>query len=101
MGRAEDRRAAKQSRKAGGSNKKLPGTITVKCNYPPCKVHVNIPDPTVTPKEEQLVPFCDLHRELVAFCLWLVPKIQIKRQETKDGIILPGHRDYRADLKQP
>ena len=98
-------KATKRSRAEEAGIKHIGGkevptnSIQIKCQYPPCNTMVTVPDPkTVTP-DKQKPPFCDKHMEWIAFIMWIMPRIQIKQQETPHGIILPGNKDFKAEFQ--
>ena len=80
---------------------------TIKCIYPPCQNTIEVPDTpatriiTPTPQQSQHPPFCPVHLELVQFCLWLLPQVQIQRGVTPGGLVKPGTEQFKQTLNPP
>lgn len=70
------------------------GKKRMKCTFPPCQSTFLIDENTDLTKPLSVPPFCTRHLDLAQFMMWLLPQIQIKKQETPSGIVLPGHKQF-------
>jgi len=43
--------------------------------------------------------FCPYHEELLAFLLFILPRIRVEQRQTPSGLVLPGQPGYAAPEK--
>lgn len=101
---------AQEAAKTNLAAKDKTGMVQIKCVFPPCPnpVMVKAPPPGVavgTPQHMTSlggIPMCKKHGDWLQFYVWASINIKMQPQQTKGGLIVPGHEQFNPTLnKQP
>ncbi len=98
----------KAAEKMAAADKAAGAMVQIDCVYPPCKtsVFVKAPPPGVavgTPQHMTTlggIPMCPKHGDWLNFYVWASINIKLQAQQTKGGIIVPGHEKFNPTLNQ-
>ncbi len=86
-----------------------PAMVQIKCVFPPCTtpVMVKAPPPGVavgTPQHMTTlggIPMCPRHALWLQFHVWATINVKLQPQQTKGGLITPGHQAFQPTLNKP
>ena len=82
--------------------------VSIKCMIPHCKENVLVNAPpagVVTGSLNHLkslsgTPMCENHSDMLSFYIWAQINLKVQPQQTKAGIILPGHTAYKSTISE-
>ena len=83
------------------------GLVKIKCMFQPCTIPVMVKAPPEgvevgTPQHMTTmggIPMCPRHADMLNFYVWATTSIKLQPQQTKGGIIVPGHQQFDPTLK--
>lgn len=87
-------------------HEKPPRTVTIKCVYPACTTHVQVPSPpegvAIGSTQHMMrlggIPLCAKHAEMLGFYIWCQTNLKFEAQKTPSGLVLPGHETFKPTL---
>jgi len=83
------------------------GQVKMKCLFPPCEANLIVkapPDGVAVESPQHMsslggIPMCPRHAEWLNFYVWAQLNIHLQPQQTKGGIIVPGHQEFKPTLE--
>ena len=81
--------------------------VSIKCILPHCETRVLVkapPEGEAVGSPQHLaslpgIPLCEKHSDHLAFYIWAEMNIKLQPQQTKGGLVLPGHQQFDVTLQ--